>query len=75
MPKQNNDYKDTTVEIARALAAIFKRHTLTTRKRAWGAITSPQGEAEVKKLINFPGRNANTFHRLNFREWLENHDA
>lgn len=63
------------MDIAKSLEAIFKKYSRQTRVKAWDKITSKEGEKEVKKILNDPTRQINTFQKLatkneSFKEWL-----
>ncbi len=67
---------DAITDIAAALAAVFKKYSLSTRKDAWHKITSKNGETEVKKLLKNPSRNIdNLFRPLSLKEWMAKNDV
>jgi hypothetical protein len=77
--KSNTSVKDAIVEIAKSLENVFKKYTKNTRTKAWEKITSKDGEKEIKKILNDPSRQTNTFQKLatqknescKFSKWLE----
>lgn len=77
--KTNNsksNLKDAIVDIAKGLESVFKKYTRQTREKAWDKITSKSGEKEVKKILQDPYRQINTFQKLatqneSFKNWLE----
>ena len=84
MPKTSNtSLKDAIVDIAKSLESVFKRYTRNTRSKAWEKITSKDGEREIKKIIQDPARQINTFQKLatqkestapSFSAWVEMRD-
>jgi len=73
----NSNLKNAIVDIAKSLESVFKKYTRQTREKAWDKITSKDGEKEVKKILNDPSRQINTFQKLatqneSFKTWLEN---
>lgn len=56
--------KNAIVEIAKSLESVFKKYSRQTRAKAWEKITSKEGEKEVKKILNDPSRQTNTFQKL-----------
>lgn len=75
--KSNTSIKDAVIDIAKSLESVFKKYTKNTRTKAWEKITSKDGEKEVKKILNDPSRQVNTFQKLanqkneSFKNWLE----
>ena len=65
--------KDAAVDMAAALKAVFKRYTLSSRRRAWKALARPDGSKEVMKLVLHPTKPLTAFRKLSFREWIEIH--
>lgn len=64
------------VEIAKSLESVFKRYSRQTRAKAWEKITSKDGEKEIKKILNDPTRQINTFQKLatqseSFKIWID----
>ncbi len=73
MKSQSNRPVKAITDIANALAAVFQKYTLPTRKSAWHKITSPVGEKEIKKIIKNPKRNIDTLFRpISLKEWIAN---
>ena len=75
METNKTNLRGAVVDIAKSLEAIFKKYSRQTRVKAWDKITSKEGEKEVKKILNDPTRQINTFQKLatkneSFKEWL-----
>jgi hypothetical protein len=75
METNKTNLRGAVVDIAKSLEAVFKKYSRQTRMKAWGKITSKEGEKEVKKILNDPNRQINTFQKLatkneSFKEWL-----
>lgn len=75
----NSNLKNAIVDIAKSLEGVFKRYTRQTREKAWDKITSKDGEKEIKKILNDPTRQINTFQKLanqneSFKNWLESQE-
>lgn len=76
----NSNLKNAIVDIAKSLEGVFKKYTRQTREKAWDKITSKDGEKEVKKILQDPTRQINTFQKLatqneSFKTWLENQES
>jgi len=77
--KSNTSVKDAIVDIAKSLENVFKKYTKNTRTKAWEKITSKDGEKEIKKILNDPARQTNTFQKLasqknesrSFGKWIQ----
>lgn len=66
--------KNAIVDMAKSLESVFRKYSRSTRKKAWGRITSKMGEKEVDKILIDPHRQVNTFQKLaneSFSSWLE----
>lgn len=61
---------DAAEDMAKALKAIFKKYTLTSRKRAWNAISTSQGKKEIDKLVLHFDKPTSPIRNLRFAEWL-----
>ena len=78
----NTSLKDAIVDIAKSLETVFKKYTKNTRTKAWEKITGKDGEKEVKKILQDPTRQINTFQKLatqkeglvGFSAWMENRE-
>ena len=75
METNKTNLRGAVVDIAKSLEAVFKKYSRQTRIKASGKITSKEGEKEVKKILNDPSRQINTFQKLatkneSFKEWL-----
>lgn len=75
----NSNLKNAIVDIAKSLEGVFKKYTRQTREKAWDKITSKDGEKEIKKILNDPTRQINTFQKLanqneSFKNWLESQE-
>jgi len=68
---QKTNAKDAAMDMAKALRDVFKKHSLNSRKKAWSALTSKEGEKEMDKIIAHPDRPINTISKLSFREWIQ----
>lgn len=65
------DARPALSDIAYSLRDIFKKYTRSTRKIAWKAITSKEGDKLVDKIITNPSVPIVGLPRLlNFKEWL-----
>lgn len=78
--KEKSNLRDAIVDIAKSLESVFKKYTRNTREKAWNKITSKDGEKEVKKILQDPTRQINTFQKLatqneSFKAWLENQES
>lgn len=58
------------VDMASTLAKVFKKYTRNTRERAWDDLHKPDGQREIKKILQDPDRSLNGFPKLAFKEWL-----
>jgi uncharacterized protein YutE (UPF0331/DUF86 family) len=58
-------------DIAAALARVFKKYSLHTRKKAWRKLVSKKGEKEITKLLRTPSRSLSTFRTLYSEEQYE----
>lgn len=58
------------IDMASGLAKIFKKYTRNTRELAWHDLHQPDGQREMKKLLQNPDRSLNGFPKLAFKEWL-----
>jgi len=75
MEANKTNLRGAVVDIAKSLESVFKKYSRQTRAKAWDKITSKEGEKEVKKILNDPTRQINTFQKLatkneSFKEWL-----
>jgi hypothetical protein len=61
--------KKAAEDIAKALKEIFQKYTLTTRKRAWKGLNTPDGKKIVNDLLIHPTKPTNRIRSLNFKEW------
>jgi hypothetical protein len=80
MDSNKTNIRSAVVDIAKSLESVFKKYSRQTRVKAWEKITSKAGEKEVKKILNDPTRQINTFQKLaikneSFKEWLKKDDA
>lgn len=68
-----NDPRDALTDMVKGLTSTFKQYDMTARRKAWQALTSAAGKAQVEKLITSPGRPVVGLSRLlSFKEWLAN---
>jgi hypothetical protein len=75
MESNKTNVKNAIVDIAKGLESTFKKYSRQTRIKAWEKITSKAGEREIKKILNDPSRQINTFQKLatkneSFKNWL-----
>lgn len=72
-PKQqkfDTNIQKAVLDIAGNLEKSFRKFSKNTREKAWNRITSAEGEKEIKKIIQDPNRQLNTFQKLAFKEWI-----
>ena len=74
-PEKDKQKFDTNIQkaildIAGSLEKSFRKFSKNTREKAWNRITSAEGEREIKKIIQDPNRQLNTFQKLAFKEWM-----
>jgi len=69
--KSDSNVQQAILDIASNLTKSFKKFSKPTREKAWQRITSADGEKQVKKIINDPSRQLNTFPQLAFKEWIK----
>jgi hypothetical protein len=72
MPNKSvdNNRQKAIIDMASGLAKIFKRYTRNTREKAWEDLNKPDGQKEMKKILQDPDRSLNGFPKLAFKEWL-----
>lgn len=73
MKSVQTNLKKAILDIAKELEGVFKKYSLSTRKKAWSKITSKKGEEEIKKILINPKKQLNTFEKLaneSFVDWL-----
>lgn len=58
------------IDMASSLARVFKKYSRSTREKAWGELNKPDGQKEIKKILQNPDRSLNGFPKLAFKEWL-----
>lgn len=68
--KFDTNIQKAVLDIAGSLEKSFRKFSKNTRDKAWDRITSPDGEKEIKKIIQDPNRQLNTFQKLAFKEWI-----
>ena len=66
-------YYNALMDMAGALAKIFRRYSRATRKEAWRSIISNKGKKEVNRLLLDPDIPITRFRRIGrgFKEWLD----
>ena len=70
----STDARPALSDIAYSLKNIFKNYTRSTRKHAWKAITSTEGNKLVDKMIANPSVPIQGLPKLlSFKEWLCEH--
>lgn len=52
------------VDMAEALARVFKKYTRSTRRKAWKQLTSPKGLHEMEQIVRTPTRPLSRFRTL-----------
>lgn len=58
------------IDMASSLAKVFKKYSRSNREKAWDDLTKPDGQKEIKKILQNPDRSLNGFPKLAFKEWL-----
>ena len=69
--KVDSNLKQAIMDITGNLEKSFRKITRSTRQKAWDRLTSPEGEKEIKKIIQDPNRQLSIFAKLTFKEWLQ----
>lgn len=65
----NSDARKTLKELVDNIKRIFQKHSRSARSEAWSALTTQEGEKEIKKLIQDPNRVVNSTSKwLNFKD-------
>ena len=64
MADKKTNLKDAIMDLARGLESVFRKYTKSTREKAWGRVTSKDGEREVRKIIVDPNRQLNICGKL-----------
>jgi hypothetical protein len=75
--KNKTNLRNAIVDLAKGLESVFKKYSRQTRNKAWKRLTSKEGQKEVEKILNDPGRPINTFQKLateSFKVWLRSHE-
>ena len=67
----SGDKRAARVEMANAMRDIFKKYTRGARSAAWNSMCSKDGQDEMDKLLNNPGRPTTRFRTISFREFVE----
>ena len=52
------------VDMAEALARVFKKYTRSTRTKAWKQLTSQKGMREMEQIVRTPTRPLSKFRTL-----------
>lgn len=69
------DSRKVMAQILRTIQSSFQGSTRGARTRAWNKLVSPQGRAQIEKLINNPSMSFDKFGAfLTFKEWLARED-
>ena len=71
---QSNSTQKAIVDIAQAMASVFKRYNRQTRQRAAKKLCTSDGRRAVDQLAQNPNRPLNQFPKLAFREWMNDDD-
>jgi len=58
------------IDMASSLARVFRKYSRSNREKAWGELMKPDGQREMKKILQDPDRSLNGFPKLAFKEWL-----
>lgn len=64
MADKKSNLKDAVMALAREIDSVFKKFTKQTRLKAWAKIMSKDGEKEIKRILDNPGRGLSPFARL-----------
>lgn len=64
MADKNSNIKSAIMALAKEIDSVFKRYSRQARKKAWERITDKDGEREIKKILDNPGRSLSPFERL-----------
>lgn len=64
MADRKSNLKDAVMALAKEIDSVFKKFTKQTRTRAWKKLTSKDGEKEIKRILDNPGRGLSPFARL-----------
>lgn len=71
---QSNSTQKAIVDIAQAMASVFKKYNRQTRQRAAKKLCTSDGRRAVDQLAQNPNRPLNQFPKLAFREWCESNN-
>ncbi len=58
------------LDMVSSLAKTFKKYSQYNREKAWDDLMKPNGQKEIKKILQNPDRSLNNFAKLAFKEWL-----
>jgi hypothetical protein len=64
MADNKSSLKDAIMDIARSLETAFKKYTRQTRTKAWGKITSREGEKDMERILKDPSLTVSPFGKL-----------
>lgn len=64
MADKSSSLKDAIMSLAKEIDSVFKKYSRQARSKAWSRITSVEGEKEVKKIMDNPGRSLAPFEKL-----------
>lgn len=64
MADKNSSLKGAIMALAKEIDSVFKRYSRSARTKAWEKITGKDGEREVKKILDNPGRSLSPFAKL-----------
>ena len=68
-----SDARQAISDMAYDLRDIFKKYSLSARKKAWDSLQQGTGKRHMKELIENPNKPiVSPSQWLNFKEWLEN---
>jgi hypothetical protein len=63
--------KKAAQDMVKALTTVFKKHPLTTRKRAWHGLMTDKGHKTLEDLLLHPNKPLNRIKTFSFREWMK----
>lgn len=64
MADKKSSLKDAVMALAKEIDSVFKKFSRQARKKAWARLTSKDGEKEIKRILDNPGRGLSPFERL-----------
>ena len=64
------DARDAVSDLVSSIKTIFRHYTRGTRKNAWEALKSREGNKVIEKIIDNPSVPTPGLPKLTFKEWL-----